>query len=94
MDAGGSKERAKAKGGGQSVVEAYHIVARKLLGKDRSRSRMTVADQEQAMEALGETGLGDDEQLLASGNVVEIDERMALEYRIGVKRAWNKLSGY
>lgn len=94
LDAGGSTERGQPKGGGQSVAEAYQIVARKLLGKDRSRARMTVAEQEQALEALEETGLGDDETLLASGTVTESDELAALEYRIGVKRAWMKLSGY
>lgn len=94
LDAGGSKETGNSKGGEQSVAEAYQIVARKLLGKDRSRTRMTVAEQDEALEALGETGLGDDEKLLASGKVVKNDERTALEYRIGVKRAWMKLSGY
>ncbi|KAL9187880.1 hypothetical protein ACHAXT_006258 [Thalassiosira profunda] len=48
---------------------------------------MSAAEQEQELEALRATSLEDDENLLASGKVAKIDERMALEYRIGVKRA-------
>ena len=73
------------------MPEAYKIVARKLLGKGRSSSmaRMSAAEQARELEALRATSLDDDEDLLASGKVVNIDERMALEYRIGMKRALN-----
>jgi len=91
LDAGGSKERGKNGGGadpdGDFVAEAYKIVARKLSGKGRSVARMTAAEQERALEALGVTSLEDDERLLASGDVTKNDERMALEYRIGMKKA-------
>jgi len=85
LDAGGSKEQ---RGVGETV-EAYRIVAKKLLGKGRSHAKMlTAAEQERALEALMATSLEDDEELLASGKVGEKnDERMALEYRIGMKKA-------
>ncbi|KAL7529600.1 hypothetical protein ACHAXR_003044 [Thalassiosira sp. AJA248-18] len=91
LDAGGSKERGKKKGDNEFVAEAYKIVARKLLGKGRSIERMTVAEQDRALGALGETSLDDDQELLASGKVVKSDERMALEYRIGMKKALKQL---
>ena len=86
LDAGGSKERGKTK-----AAEAYKIVARKLLGKGRSLAKMTAAEQEAELSALGATSLEDDEALLASGDVTKNDERMALEYRIGLKRALKEL---
>ncbi|KAL7551653.1 hypothetical protein ACHAWF_014865 [Thalassiosira exigua] len=87
LDAGGSKELAAKKG----ATEAYKIVARKLLGKGRSIARVTVAEHKQALDSLGATSLEDDEALLSSGKVSKIDERMALEYRIGVKKALKEL---
>jgi len=92
LDAGGSKERGKKKktgdDGGDFVAEAYKIVARKLVGRGgRSIARMSAAEQERELDALGATSLEDDEALLASGNVVKSDERMSLEYRIGMKKA-------
>ena len=50
-------------------------------------ARMSAAEQERELEALRATSLEDDENLLASGKVANIDERLALEYRIGMKRA-------
>lgn len=86
LDAGGSKESRGGKTKGV-VAEAYKIVARKLLGKGRSHAKMlTTAEQELALGALAATSLEDDEGLLASGNENN-DERMALEYRIGIKKA-------
>ena len=91
LDAGGSKEKSKQGDDGEFVAEAYKIVARKLLGKGRSMERMTVAEQDNAFEALKATTLEDDEELLASGKVTKNDERMALEYRIGMKKALKQL---
>ena len=91
LDAGGSKEKNKQGVDGEFVAEAYKIVARKLLGKGRSMERMTVAEQDNAFEALKATSLEDDEELLASGKVTKNDERMALEYRIGAKKALKQL---
>jgi hypothetical protein len=89
LDAGGSKERGK-KGevkGGEFVAEGFTIVAKKLLGKGRSLTKLNAAESERALEALKATSLEEDEKLLASGRVVRSDERTALEYRIGVKKA-------
>eukprot|EP00581_Thalassiosira_minuscula_P017553 CAMPEP_0183715402 /NCGR_PEP_ID=MMETSP0737-20130205/9635_1 /TAXON_ID=385413 /ORGANISM="Thalassiosira miniscula, Strain CCMP1093" /LENGTH=472 /DNA_ID=CAMNT_0025944493 /DNA_START=93 /DNA_END=1511 /DNA_ORIENTATION=+ len=96
LDGGGSKERGKkTKDGEEFVAEAYKIVAKKLLGKGAGRSaagkRMSVAEQEAEMEALQTTSLEEDEALLGSGKVVKDDERMALEYRIGMKKALKQL---
>lgn len=85
LDTGGSLEGRKNKG----IPEAYKIVAKKLLGK--GRVRMSAAEQEQCVDALQETSLDDDEKLLLSGTVLKNDERMALEYRVGVKKAYNAL---
>ena len=85
LDTGGSLEGSKNKG----IPEAYKIVAKKLLGK--GRVRMSAAEQEQCVDALQETSLDDDEKLLSSGTVLKSDERMALEYRVGVKKAYNAL---
>ena len=87
LDAGGSTERGKTKVNDDFVAEAYNIVAKKLVGKGRSSAKMTVAEQERELEALGATRLEDDEALLLSGKVTKNDERMALEYRIGMKKA-------
>jgi hypothetical protein len=101
LDAGGSGERRRFIGGGgddddgaaAAVVasEGYRIVARRILGRGgggrASRGRMTAAESERELEALSATTLEEDEVLLASGRVVANDERTALEYRIGVKRA-------
>lgn len=92
LDGGGSKERSKNGDDKEFVAEAYKIVAKKLLGRGRTMARMTVAEQEKELEALGSTSLEDDEALLASGSVVKIDERNALEYRIGMKKALKELS--
>ncbi|KAL3784189.1 hypothetical protein HJC23_001388 [Cyclotella cryptica] len=93
LDSGGSMERAS----GRAVAEAYRVVAKKLLslGKQSSRimSRISVADQERALEALKLTSLEEDERLLSSGKVLNNDERMALEYRIGLKRAIQEVTG-
>ena len=88
LDGGGSKERGKG-GDKEFVAEGYKIVARKLLGKGGSRTltKMTAAESERALEALKPTSLVEDEMLLASGTIVRSDERMALEYRIGIKKA-------
>jgi hypothetical protein len=93
LDSGGSKERERS----AAVVEGYKAVARKLLnlGKISSKSmmaRLSVADQEREMDALKTTSLTDDEILLTSGKVDKSDERMALEYRIGLKRAIQELT--
>ena len=48
---------------------------------------MTASDSLRELQALSATTLEDDEALLASGTIVLNDEKMALEYRIGVKRA-------
>ena len=101
LDAGGSGERRRFVGGGGDdddgaaaavvVAEGYRIVARRILGRGgggrASRGRMTAAESERELEALSATTLEEDEVLLASGRVVANDERTALEYRIGVKRA-------
>lgn len=71
-----------------TAAEGYRIVARKILGKGRAGlSRMTASDSLRELQALGTTTLDDDEALLTSGTFVLHDEKMALEYRIGVKRA-------
>lgn len=87
LDGGGTKEK------GGRAAEAYKIVARRLLGKGRSSSiaRMNAAEQERELEALGGTTLEEDEALLASGKVEKSDERTALEYRIGMKKALKEL---
>ena len=89
LDSGGSLELGKNKGKQLIIPEAYKIVARKLLGK--GRVRMSVAEEEKMLDAIQATTLDDDIALLASGKVTNNDERMALEYRIGVKRAYNAL---
>ena len=88
LDSGGSLELGKNKGE-LIIPEAYKIVAKKLLGK--GRNRMSVAEEEKMLDAIQATTLDDDIALLASGKVTNNDERMALEYRIGVKRAYNAL---
>lgn len=89
LDSGGSGEQRAA---GVGEAEAYKIVARKLLGrKGRSVARMAAAEQEKELEALGATSLEDDEELLVSGEVTRSDERSALEYRIGMKKALKEL---
>ena len=88
LDSGGSLERGKNKGE-ELIPEAYKIVAKKLLGK--GRNRMSVAEEEKMLDAIQATTLDDDIALLTSGKVINNDERMALEYRIGVKRAYNAL---
>lgn len=91
LDSGGSLERTKSKlKGGEPIPEAYKIVAKKLLGKDR-RSRMSLEEEERANEALQATSLDEDIALLNSGKVTNNDERMALEYRVGIKKAYNDL---
>jgi hypothetical protein len=92
LDSGGSKERGKRGDGTKEfVAEGYKIVAKKLLGKGgagaRSITKITAAESERALEALKQTSLEEDEILLASGTIVKSDERMALEYRIGIKKA-------
>jgi len=90
LDSGGSLELGKSKSKGELIIpEAYKIVAKKLLGK--GRNRMSVAEEEKMLDAIQATTLDDDIALLASGKVTNNDERMALEYRIGVKRAYNAL---
>lgn len=92
LDSGGSKERGKRGDGTKEfVAEGDKIVAKKLLGKGgagaRSITKITAAESERALEALKQTSLEEDEILLASGTLVKSDERMALEYRIGIKKA-------
>ena len=86
---GSSTEEKEAASAATAVVEGYRIVARKILGKGRAGllSRMTASDSLRELQALNATTLEDDEALLASGTIVLNDEKMALEYRIGVKRA-------
>jgi hypothetical protein len=97
LDGGGSKERGK-KGGGKEVFvpEGYKIVARKLLGKvgTRSITKITAAESERALKELGLTTLDEDEKLLASGTILRSDERMALEYRIGIKQALKEFNDH
>jgi hypothetical protein len=98
LDTGGSKERGVVLPGmyGDNddaivVAEGYRIVARMILGRGGGRSatsrRMSASDSQRTLEALGATTLEEDEILMKSGTVVANDERMALEYRMGVKRA-------
>jgi hypothetical protein len=87
LDGGGSKERGKTE-----VAEAYKIVARKLTGRIRAMTKLTVDDQERALEALKATTLEEDQELLNSGQVTNNDERTAIEYRMGMKRALAGLS--
>ncbi|KAL3770682.1 hypothetical protein ACHAW5_003126 [Stephanodiscus triporus] len=91
LDSGGSSERGVGSFGGIVVPEGYRILARRILGRrgltSGSSRRMSAMESERALEALGRTTLEDDEALLASGTVTARDERMALEYRMGVKRA-------
>lgn len=82
LDAGGSKERGKSE-----VAEAYKIVAKKLTGRNRALTKMTVDDQTRALEALKATALEQDQELLKSGEITKSDERSALEFRIGMKKA-------
>ena len=85
---GSSTEEKEAASAATAVAEGYRIVARKILGKGRAGlSRMTASDSLRELQALSATTLEDDEALLASGTIVLNDEKMALEYRIGVKRA-------
>lgn len=88
LDGGGSKER----DGGATVMEAYRVVAKKFLdlGK-KSMSRLSMEDQRRSLEALEATTLIEDEKLLNSGNL-KCDECMALEYRIGLKKAIEELT--
>ena len=74
-----------------SSPEAYKIVAKKLLGKGRSIAKMTAAEQEIELQSLKATTLDEDESLL--GSFSEIDERAALDYRIGMKNAIRQLGG-
>ncbi|KAL7438948.1 hypothetical protein ACHAXM_006538 [Skeletonema potamos] len=87
LDGGGSKERGKTE-----VAEAYKIVARKLTGRIRAMTKLTVDDQERALDALKATTLEEDQELLNSGQVTNNDERTAIEYRMGMKRALAGLS--
>jgi hypothetical protein len=94
LDSGGSKERGAVggiNGGNDAIVaEGYRIVARRILGKggrSATMRRMSASDSERALGALSATTLEEDETLLTSGSVMANDERMALEYRVGVKRA-------
>jgi len=82
LDGGGSKERGKSE-----VAEAYKIVARKLTGRNRALTKLTVDDQERALEALKATTLEEDEEMLNSGKITNNDERAAIEFRIGMKKA-------
>ena len=87
MDGGGSKERSKSE-----VAEGYKIVAKKLTGRNRAMTKLTVDDQERALEALKATTLEEDQELLNSGKITNNDERTAIEYRIGMKKALVGLS--
>lgn len=97
LDSGGSLERKKRLGGkqGEFVPEAYRIVAKKLLGKGGSRvwTKISEEDREKALEALGGTSLEEDEALMSGSGRENLknDERMALEFRIGMKRALKEL---
>lgn len=103
LDAGGSKEKRSIgltqegdSGAFVAVIaaEGYRIVARRILGKGRPGtllSRMTASESSRELNALSESTLEHDEALLMSGTLVANDERMALEYRIGVKRALRML---
>ena len=71
--------------GKSDVAEAYKIVAKKLTGRNRALTKMTVEDQERSLEALRATTLEQDTDLLQT--ITNNDERMALEYRIGMKKA-------
>jgi len=82
LDGGGSKERGKSE-----VVEAYKIVAKKLTGRNRALTKLTVDDQARALEALKATTLEQDQELLKSGGITKHDERSAIEFRIGMKKA-------
>ena len=88
LDGGGSKERCKS----EVIAEAYKIVVKKLTGRIRSISKLTVDDQERALEALNATTLEEDQELLNSGKITSNDERMAVEFRIGIKKALVGLS--
>ena len=89
LDAGsGGSSSTEEEEAAAAVAEGYRIVARKILGKGRAGlSRMTASDSIRELQALSATTLEDDEAFLASGTIVLSDEKMALEYRIGVKRA-------
>jgi len=97
LDSGGSLERKKRMGGEVAgfVPEAYRIVAKKLLGKGGSRvwTKISEGDRERALEALGGTSLEEDEALISASAEKNLknDERMALEFRIGMKRALKEL---
>ena len=52
---------------------------------------MSLEEEERANEALQATSLDEDIALLNSGKVTNNDERMALEYRVGIKKAYNAL---
>ncbi len=82
LDGGGSKERGKSE-----VVEAYKIVAKKLTGRNRALTKLTVDDQARALDALKATTLEQDQELLKSGGITKHDERSAIEFRIGMKKA-------
>ncbi|KAL7458365.1 hypothetical protein ACHAWC_009936 [Mediolabrus comicus] len=84
LDGGGSKEKGE-------VAEAYKIVAKKLTGRIRSLTTLTADDQTRALEALKATTFQEDQELLNSG-ITNSDERMAVEYRIGMKKALDTLS--
>ena len=85
LDGVGSKEKGE-------VAEAYKIAAKKLTGRIRSLTKLTVDDQTRALEALKATTLQEDQELLNSGKITNSDERMAVEYRIGIKKALDTLS--
>jgi hypothetical protein len=93
LDGGGSKELANS----VAVVEAYRVVAKKLIGSGKKSIKsmskvVSPEDQKRSLEALGATSLEEDEMLLSSGQVVKNDEIMALQYRIGLKRAIKDLT--
>ena len=69
--------------------EGFDIIIRQLMGKMRTESGINVRfdDRDAVLEALQQTTLSEDEQLLKQCDDSKRDVRSAIEFRIGVKKA-------
>jgi SET domain len=80
-------------------VDAYRMVAMDLLGQKRrgssDNSYRSLQDRNECLEALRRTTIKDDEKLLLSLQKNEGDANIpvAIQYRIGVKKALQELNG-
>ena len=85
-----------------AVDKAYDLVAKILTGRQRvlegknidRPTLLPVADREKAMEALKQTTIEEDQSLLASSTDMPNDVKSAIQYRLGVKLALQKLGDF